>query len=278
MNKTGEGQTPMAGPATDREVSSLTLEFNAIYVIVMREFKKFIRERSRLISAIARPLLWLFLVGAGLSRLVRPVEGVTYTQFIFPGILGLTILFSSIFSSISIIWDKEFGFLKEILVAPVSRFSIVVGKALSGTLVSTIQAIIILLLFPFLGIKLGIPQILATVLLCASVAFAISSFGIVLATFYESYESFSVIMNFIVMPMFFLSGAMYPVKLLPQALQLASRLNPLTYGVDALKHLLTPLEAGPMSPDFSLLTDIGVIAFVSVAFVFISAKLFERKG
>jgi ABC-2 type transport system permease protein len=188
------------------------VEFNAIYVIVAREFKKFIRERSRLVSAIARPLVWLFFVGAGLSRLVQPVEGVSYTQFMFPGILGLTILFSSIFSSISIIWDKEFGFLKEILVAPVSRFSIVIGKALSGTVVSTIQAVIILLLFPFLGIKLGILNIIAVVILCAMVSFSISAFGIVLATFYESYESFSVIMNFIVMPMFFLSGAMYPVK------------------------------------------------------------------
>jgi ABC-2 type transport system permease protein len=254
------------------------MEFNAIYVIVMREFKKFVRERSRLVSAIARPLLWLLMVGAGLSRLVRPVEGVTYTQFIFPGILGLTILFSSIFSSISIIWDKEFGFMKEILVAPVSRFSIVVGKALSGTVVSTIQALIILLVFPFLGIKLGILNIVGVVAVCVMVSFAISAFGIVLATFYESYESFSVIMNFIVMPMFFLSGAMYPVKLLPAVLRLLSKLNPLSYGVDALKHLITPLESGPMSPDFSFATDIVVVALASAVFVTVSAKLFERKG
>jgi ABC-2 type transport system permease protein len=254
------------------------MEFNAIYVIVMREFKKFVRERSRLVSAIARPLLWLLMVGAGLSRLVRPVEGVTYTQFIFPGILGLTILFSSIFSSISIIWDKEFGFMKEILVAPVSRFSIVVGKALSGTVVSTIQALIILLVFPFLGIKLGILNIVGVVAVCVMVSFAISAFGIVLATFYESYESFSVIMNFIVMPMFFLSGAMYPVKLLPAVLRLLSKLNPLSYGVDALKHLITPLESGPMSPDFAFATDIVVVALASAVFVTVSAKLFERKG
>ena len=132
------------------------MELNAIYVIVAREFKKFIREKSRLFSAIARPLLWLFIVGSGMSRLVPRSAGVSYTQFIFPGILGMTILFSSVFSSISIIWDKEFGFMKEILVAPVSRLSIVIGKALSGTLVSTIQAIIILSLFPFLGLKLGV--------------------------------------------------------------------------------------------------------------------------
>jgi len=203
------------------------MELNAVYVIVAREFKKFIREKSRLFSAIARPLLWLFIVGAGISRLVANQAGVPYTQFIFPGIIGMTILFSSMFSSISIIWDKEFGFMKEILVAPVSRFSIVIGKALSGTIVSTIQALIILALFPFLGFKLGLLQILEIILICVSLSFCISAFGIVLATFYDSYESFSVIMNFIIMPMFFLSGAMYPVKLLPDILRILAKLNPM---------------------------------------------------
>lgn len=256
----------------------LTIELNAIYVIVAREFKKFTRERSRLISSLARPMIWLFLIGAGMSRLVRPVDGISYTQFIFPGILGMTILFSSIFSSISIIWDKEFGFMKEILVAPVSRFSIVIGKALSGTVVSTIQAAVILLLFPLVGMSLDPVTIILVLLVCALLAFCISAFGIVLATFYDSYESFSVIMNFIVMPMFFLSGAMYPVKLLPKVLQTVSKINPLTYGVDALKHLMSPVTEGPMSPDFPFLTDIGVIVFASVVFVAISSKLFERKG
>jgi ABC-2 type transport system permease protein len=253
------------------------MEFNAIYVIVVREFKKFIREKSRLFSAIARPLLWLFIVGAGMSRLVPHEAGVSYTQFIFPGIIGMTILFSSIFSSISIIWDKEFGFMKEILVAPVSRFSIVVGKALSGTIVSTIQASIILALFPFVGLHLSLLQIIGLIVLCASLSFCISSFGIVLATFYDSYESFSVIMNFIVMPMFFLSGAMYPVRLLPDVLRLLTKLNPLTYGIDAMKHIIFPHTSGTMAPDFSLLTSSLVIFFSSVVFVLIAGRAFERK-
>jgi ABC-2 type transport system permease protein len=253
------------------------MELNVIYVLVAREFKKFIRAKSRLLSTIARPLLWLFLVGAGMSRLVSPDAGMPYTQFIFPGILGMTILFSSIFSSISIIWDKEFGFFKEILAAPVSRISIVVGKALSGTVISTIQAAIVLLLFPLLGFKLGILQVLAVMGIAMIMSFCIASFGVVLASFYESYESFSVIMNFIVMPMFFLSGAMYPVKLLPKALGIAAKLNPLTYGVDAMKNVIFPLEEGPMSPDFTLFTDIFVIVALSTAFVAIAARLFERK-
>ena len=253
------------------------MEFNAIYVIVAREFKKFVRERSRLFSAIARPLLWLFIVGAGMSRLVPRTSGVPYTQFIFPGIIGMTILFSSIFSSISIIWDKEFGFMKEILVAPVSRLSIVVGKALSGTIVSTIQAVIILALFPVIGFKLTLLQIVAVILVSIFTSFCISAFGIVLATFYESYESFSVIMNFIIMPMFFLSGAMYPVRLLPHILRLVAKLNPLTYGIDAMKHAIFPHETGPMGPDFPLVADAIVIIIISVIFVLVAGRSFERK-
>ena len=265
------------GPSADSQYL-LAMELNAIYVLVAREFKKFIRERSRLVSAIARPLLWLFLVGAGMSRLVSPDAGMPYTQFIFPGILGMTILFSSIFSSISIIWDKEFGFFKEILAAPVSRLSIVIGKGLSGTVVSTLQAAIVLMLFPLLGFRFGPLQIVEILVISLALSFCISTFGIVLATFYDSYESFSVIMNFIVMPMFFLSGAMYPVKLLPKALAVLTKLNPLTYGVDALKNVIFPLEEGPMSADFSLGTDMVVIVILSIVFVVVAAKFFERKS
>ena len=253
------------------------IETNAIYVIVVREFKKFIREKSRLISTLARPLLWLFLIGGGMSRLVPAGENVSYIQFIFPGILGMTILFSSIFSSISIIWDKEFGFMKEILVAPVSRFSVVVGKATSGMVLSTFQAVIVLCLFPFIGLRLDPLQIIGVILVSAVLSFALAAFGILLASFYESYESFSVIMNFIVMPMFFLSGAMYPVKLLPEVLKIVSKLNPLTYGVDALKNIVFPYETGRMSADFSLFTDLAVILILSVVFVLIAGKAFERK-
>jgi ABC-2 type transport system permease protein len=253
------------------------IETNAVYVIVAREFKKFIREKSRLISTLARPLLWLFLIGGGMSRLVPGGQNVTYIQFIFPGILGMTILFSSIFSSISIIWDKEFGFMKEILVAPVSRFSVVVGKATSGMVLSTFQAMIVLCLFPFIGLRLDPLQIAGVILVSAVLSFALAAFGILLASFYESYESFSVIMNFIVMPMFFLSGAMYPVKLLPSVLKGVAKLNPLTYGVDALKNIVFPYETGRMSADFTLFTDLAVIITLSVVFVFIAGKAFERK-
>ncbi len=253
------------------------IETNAVYVIVVREFKKFVREKSRLVSTLARPLLWLFLIGGGMSRLVPGGQNVTYIQFIFPGILGMTILFSAIFSSISIIWDKEFGFMKEILVAPVSRFSVVVGKATSGMVLSTFQAVIVLCLFPIIGLRLDPLQVAGIILVSAVLSFALAAFGILLASFYESYESFSVIMNFIVMPMFFLSGAMYPVKLLPDVLKVVAKLNPLTYGVDAFKNIMFPYETGKMSADFPMALDLGVIATLSLAFVLIAGKAFERK-
>ena len=251
-------------------------DLNAIYVVVARELIKFVRERGRLVSTLARPLIWLFIVGGGMSRVVSPAMGVPYMQFIFPGIIGMTILFSSIFSSISIIWDKEFGFMKEMLAAPVSRFSIVVGKALSGTAVSTIQALIIVLLFPLLGLKLGLSQIILVLCISMLLAFCLSSLGILIASFYESFESFSVIMNFIVMPMFFLSGAMYPVKLLPHVLGIFTRINPLTYGIDALKYMVFPLST-LIVHDFPLGLDIAVIASTSVVFVMIAGNVFERR-
>lgn len=251
-------------------------EFNAVYVIISRELIKFTREKGRLIPTFVRPLLWLFLVGGGMSRLVSPDMEMPYMQFIFPGIIGMTILFSSIFSSISIIWDKEFGFLKEMLVAPVSRFSIVVGKALSGTIISTIQALIILLLFPLLGFQLTIYQIFFTLCIAALLAFCISSLGILITIFYENIESFSAIMNFVVFPMFFLSGAMYPVKLLPKVLGFFAIINPLTYGVDALKYMIFP-EKKLLTHDFPLSLDIIVLLITSLIFVIMAAYAFEKK-
>jgi ABC-2 type transport system permease protein len=253
------------------------VDSNAIYVIVAREFKKFIREKSRLISSLARPLLWLFLVGGGLSRLVPEREGVSYIQFIYPGIIGMTVLFSSIFSAISIIWDKEFGYMKEILVAPVSRSSIVLGKALSGTIVSTIQVAMILILFPLLELTLDPLQVAGILLFSFILSFCLCNIGILIAVFYESFESFSVIMNFIVMPMFFLSGAMYPVNKLPEILKWLAKINPLTYGIDALKNIIFRGISGEGISDFSLVTDIIVILFTSMSFMIMSTIVFRKR-
>ncbi len=164
--------------------------------------------------------------------------------------------------------------MKEILVAPVSRISIVIGKALSGTIISVLQVIIILTLVPFLDLQMDILSIIYVIAISSLLGLCISSLGIIIATFFESFESFGAIINFIVMPMFFLSGAMYPVQQLPDVLKFITRINPLTYGVDALKHVILKDNA---IFDFSMTTDLVFLAVSSILSIFIAGILFERK-
>jgi len=260
-------------------MSTLSHNLKAVYVITYREFKKFIREKSRLIGTMARPVLWLFVVGMGMGQLVRPEGGVSYLQFIFPGMIGMTILFASIFSAISIVWDREFGFLKEILVAPISRFSVVFGKAMAGTSISMAQVLIMVLFIPVLGIKVSLAQFFLVLLFSGLLAFALTSMGILVASRMSSYEGFNIIMNFLVMPMFFLSGAMYPVKKLPGALREATLINPLTYGVDALKNVMLAGAAGTsMGPEYPLALDAAVICGFLAVMVVLANSSFRKAG
>jgi len=253
------------------------IQVRPIYVICLREFKKFFREKSRLLGTLARPVLWLFVVGNGMGSLIKPQAGFSYLQFIFPGMIGMTILFSSIFSSISIVWDREFGFMKEMLVAPISRLSIVVGKAISGTLISVAQAIIILLLIPFLGIRPTLTEFLAVVAISTLVSFCITSLGILIAARLTSFDGFNIIMNFLVMPMLFLSGAMYPVTAMPATLRQITFINPLTYGIDALKHVLLRDSTPPLGPEFLLPLDLFVVTISSIVMMVLAALSFSRK-
>jgi ABC-2 type transport system permease protein len=224
--------------------------YKAIYVIVMREFKRFFRQRGRLVTTMARPLIWLFLVGAGLTQIIDTgsSEG-SYMQFILPGIVGMTILFSSIFSTISVVWDREFGFLREMLVAPISRLTIVVGKLLSGTVLSLFQGM----------------------------AFSLTAFGLFIAARLDSLEGFNVIMNFIVLPMFFLSGALYPVSSLPTPLVYLTYINPLTYGIDTFKHVLLT-GSGILSPEFPIALDLLVVILFAALMTALSANAFSKRG
>ncbi|MDH4161571.1 MAG: ABC transporter permease [Nitrospirota bacterium] len=253
------------------------IQFRPIYVICLREFKKFFREKSRLLGTLARPVLWLFVVGNGMNSLIRPQVGFSYLQFIFPGMIGMTILFSSIFSSISIVWDREFGFMKEMLVAPISRVSIVIGKAISGTFISVAQAVIIMVLIPFLGIHLTVLQFIEVVLVSILVSFCITSLGILIAARLTSFDGFNIIMNFLVMPMLFLSGAMYPVTSLPTALRYLTHVNPLTYGIDAFKHVLLRNSAPPLGPEFPLAVDLLVVTILAFIMIILAALSFRQK-
>jgi len=251
--------------------------YMAIYVIVLREFKRFFRQKGRVMVSIARPLIWLVIVGSGFTQLIDMPGDISYTQFILPGILGMTILFSSVFSTISVVWDREFGFLREMLVAPISRLTIVVGKLLSGTALSVFQGSVLLLVAPLLGITITVTQFIWMFLLMVLLSLAITAMGLFVASFLKSLEGFNVIMNFIVLPMFFLSGALYPVGKLPAYLHYLTFANPLSYGIDAFKHVLFA-SSGPLIAEFPLIYDISFVILFSLIMVVLAARSFERKG
>jgi ABC-2 type transport system permease protein len=250
--------------------------YKAIYVIVLREFKRFFRQRGRLLVTIARPLLWLFIVGAGFGSLIDADEPGNYLRFILPGIVGMTILFSSVFSTISVVWDREFGFLREMLVAPVSRVTIVMGKLFAGSSLSLFQGTMLLIVAPFLGIEMTLTKFISMFLLMGLVSLAITAFGLVIASFLTSLEGFNVIMNFIVLPMFFLSGALYPINTLPSFLIKLSYINPLCYGVDSFKHILLA-DGGTLTAEFPLYVDIIFVAVFAVVMIITASLAFNRR-
>ncbi len=252
------------------------LSYKAIYVIVLREFKRFFRQRGRMVTTIARPLIWLVIVGSGFVNLIDVDTGANYIQFILPGIIGMTILFTSVFSTISVVWDREFGFLREMLVAPVSRVTIVFGKLISGTALSVFQGTILLAVAPVIGLNFGLSDFFLMFIFMTIVALAITSLGLFVASFLTSLEGFNVIMNFIVLPMFFLSGALYPVENLPAALQLLSYINPLCYGVDSFKHILLP-GGGSLSAELPLYVDVIFILTFATVMTFLAALVFEKR-
>jgi ABC-2 type transport system permease protein len=248
----------------------------AVYIIVLREFKRFFRQKGRLVTTMARPLLWLLIVGTGFTSIIRVDAGANYMQFILPGIVGMTILFSSIFSTMSVVWDREFGFMREMLVAPVSRLSIVFGKLLSGTALSTFQGAVLLLVAPLLGLDVSVGDFVLMVLMMFLVSISITAMGLFVASLLTSLEGFNIIMNFIVLPMFFLSGALYPVNALPRYIRYLSYINPLSYGVDIFKHILLPSQ-GRLSAELPFSVDIIFVAVFALVFTLLTALVFERR-
>jgi ABC-2 type transport system permease protein len=242
------------------------IDLSCIYMVWLRDIIRYFREKSQLYGSIARPLLWLFILGMGLRGSFQPSGGLSYTQFIFPGIVAMTVVFTSIQSAISIIWDREFGFLKEILVAPVPRTSITIGKCLSGTTLSLIQAGIILLLSPLVHVKISLINILPLILVVAITAFTLTGVGVLIAARMTSFQGFGTIMNFIIMPMWFLSGAMFPPKNLPSWLNVLVRINPLTYGVDLMRRLILHVFYYPLWVEIAFLVGFCII-IISLAVV-----------
>jgi ABC-2 type transport system permease protein len=243
------------------------MDWNTIYMIWLRDLIRYVRQRSQLYGSIFRPILWLFILGTGLRPSFHTVGGFNYTQFIFPGIIAMSLIFASIQSAISIIWDREFGFLKEILVAPVSRTSIALGKAFAGSTLSVMQGVIILIFAPLIRVPIAWYNILALIPAMFLISFALVGIGIIIASRMTSFEGFGTFMNFLIMPMFFLSGAMFPVSGLPAWLKTILYINPLSYGVDLLRKIVLGIAAFPTIVDCAFLLIFGTAA-ISLAIMF----------
>ena len=212
--------------------------FRSIYVVTYREILRFIRERSRLISAFLMPIMFLVVFGAGFNRLIGEISpGVDFIQFMFPGILAMTVVMGSLFSALSILWDREFGFLKELLIAPLSRTGIILGKALGGALTSSIRGLILLGFAPVIGINITPALILKLIPMILLLSITLSGVGFVIAARMRSQQGFQGIMNFVFFPIIFLSGVFFPLTSTPNIIQTLSKFNPMTYGVDALRQI-----------------------------------------
>jgi ABC-2 type transport system permease protein len=215
---------------------TLADDWRAVKVVWKRELIRFRRNKPRILTSLAQPVLFLFVLGTGLSHLLPGGSGYDFRTFMFPGVISMTILFTAIFSAVSIVWDREFGFLREMLVAPSRRWAIMVGKAAGGATVATMQGVIILALAGTVHVPYS-PLLLITLLgEMALAAFMLTSFGLMLASRIRSVESFQVVMQLFVLPMFFLAGAVFPLTGLPMWLAVLTRFDPLAYAVGPMRH------------------------------------------
>lgn len=244
----------------------------AVYTIWLREMLKFARNKSRLVGTLGMPLFFLLFIGTGLNSAFQGVSlpgGVSYITFMAPGIIGMILLVGSVFSGLTVVIDKQFGFMKEILVAPISRTSIVLGKALGGATTALIQALLLLTFIFVFGV---IPFSLEAVLLAVPLMFLISvsfvNIGVLFASKLDDPHGFQIVMNFFIMPLFFLSGAFFPLDNLPVWLKTLSMIDPLTYGVDGLRNILLGTSFFPLWVDFAVLGGFALFTLLLGAYAF----------
>jgi len=249
-------------------------ELRGIYTLWRRETKRFMRERARFVSSFVQPLLWLVIFGAGLGSALRSSMGLNYQEFIFPGIIGQTLLFTSMFMGISVIWDRQFGFLKEIMVAPISRVSIFTGKMLGVSTDSMIQGMIVLMLGFVIGVHITISMVIAVLPLMLLITLGVVCIGLTLASFMTSLESYGTIMTFVNLPMFLLSGALFPVNNLPSWLKAVVYINPLTYGVDAMRAVI--LGNAYVSP-FTIQVDVLFLLIFDAVMILVGTYAFSLR-
>jgi ABC-2 type transport system permease protein len=231
----------------------------AVYVIWYRDVIRYWRDRTRLVASLAQPLLFLVVFGVGLSSSLGSVGGgrggsaafsaggssLSYIQYIYPGVVGMAVLFTAMFSSMSIVWDREFGFLKEILVAPIDRSAVAIGKALGGATQAMAQGLIMLAVGPIIGVHLTVLTVLEVIPILFLIAFTLTAFGVAIAARMRSMQGFQVIMNFLLMPIFFLSGSLFPLVGLPAWMAVLTRIDPVAYGIAPLRTAVLSTSGAP---------------------------------
>ena len=241
-----------------------------IYILWERQIKRYIRSRSRVIGSLAQPLFFLLALGFGFGPVFSKAGQGNYIQFLVPGIIGMSIIFTSIFSGMEIIWDRQFGFLKETLVAPVSRFTIMIGRTLGGATIATLQGTIVLLLSliaKFHPVNWALVPVAILIMFLSSLLF--TALGTAIASKLDDMQGFQLIMNFLVMPLFFLSGAIFPLSG-AGVLGIVARFDPLSYGVDALRNLLSGISG------FALSTDVLVLTILTLIFLGAGSYFFSK--
>jgi ABC-2 type transport system permease protein len=244
---------------------------NAIYVLWLREVKKYGRSRVQIIASLGQPLLYLLVLGFGLGPVYQKAGGGSYLQFMAPGIVGMAVLFTSVFSGIALLWDRQFGFLKETLVAPVPRICVMIGRTLGGATVAMLQGTLIVMVCLIAGFRpvslIGIPLGFAFM---ALIAIVFAALGTSIGSSLQDMQGFQLIMNFLVLPIFFLSGALFPLNNLPKTLSIVTRLDPLSYGVDGLRAALIGTS------HFGAIVDAVVLAVVAVGLLGLGAWRFSK--
>lgn len=244
---------------------------NALYVLWLRQIKKQFRSKARMIGSLGQPLLFLLAFGFGFGPIFARAGDGNYMNFLAPGIVGMAIIFSAMFAGIEVIWDRQFGFLKETLVAPVSRVYIALGRTFGGATIALFQGVIVFIISLVVGFRpiswMNIPLVLVLMIFIATL---FTAFGTAIASRMRDMQAFPVIMNFIMMPLYFLSGSLFPITGLPSGLAIIVKLNPLSYGMDGLRGLLTGVH------HFSLVTDFTVVVLVTFFMLSVATLLFRK--
>jgi ABC-2 type transport system permease protein len=243
----------------------------AIYILWLRELKRYTRSRAQIIASLGQPMLYLFVLGFGLGPVFQQAGRGSYLQFVAPGVVGMSVLFTSVFSGIGLLWDRQFGFMKEMLVAPVPRTTIMIGRTLGGATVALIQGTLVFVVCLLAGLRpVSATSVPVAFAFMALTAIVFGGLGIAIGSALQDMQGFQLIMNFLVLPIFFLSGALFPLSNLPKALGVVTSLDPLAYGVDGIRGALVGQS------HFGPLVDAAVLAGVAILFLALGARQFSK--